>query len=621
MSLNSNKQLLGFIAFCVGLVFVYIYFFTHIYVEVEVGTDSDGFFWMYHADEKQPFQENRSFVFRIHNNKMQYSFNLTTLKSIKTLKSVRKLRIDLQNQTGRFFLKRIVIKQMGYQPVCFDTPEKLKKLKVMNGVEKLIYQPDGVLIIASAEKPQMTLLVQPKLDAKFFFSVLFFTIVAGFVLGIGLNSIPHAAEFGYVPYLMVFIGALIFTGSTLCKTMHADEYVHIRAGLYYADHWLPPEILDPAIEHTYSVYGRSRLNNYEIVYFLAGKIARLFNCLNLNNLFKLRLFNNLLFLVLIILCLRNRDYRILCLPAIISPQIWYVFAYFNSDAFAMFVTILVSYQVVSDGSRLNRMLAENTKPKTMFLNIAVLSPLFALLLLIKMNYYFFVIFLVLYFVLKLCLRKFSDPMQALKKVALIMLAVAVVFGARYTTDLCINGFNKDEKLAERQNTLAQRLYKAGTPLEQQHPYMQLKDRGVTIKEMFTKRNWGIISFGRAFGVYFFEPCAPDAYHRLILLLVILFSLYLTISILRSRDVESVWLLLFVIVCSLIMAAASFWASYTLGFQAHGRYLFPAFGMTGFLVLQALKALNKPILNFFTIGMFILSTYSFIFIGLLQLPKI
>ena len=287
----------------------------------------------------------------------------------------------------------------------------------------------------------------------------------------------------------------------------------------------------------------------------------------------------------------------------------------------MFVTILVSYQVVSDSSHLNRILTGNTKPKMMFLNIAVLGPLFALLLLIKMNYYFFIIFLVLYFLLKLCLKKFTDPMRVLKKLALIMLATVVVFGVRYVADLYINGFDKDGKLAERQNTLAQPLYKDSTPLEQQHPYMQLKDRGVTIKEMFAQRNWGIISFGRAFGVYFFEPCAPDAYYRLILLAVILFGLFLTISILRSRDAESIWLLCFVIVCSLIMTAASFWASYTLGFQAHGRYLFPTFCMTGFLVLQALKALNKPILNFFIIGMFILSSYSFIFVGLLQLPKI
>lgn len=77
----------------------------------------------------------------------------------------------------------------------------------------------------------------------------------------------------------------------------------------------------------------------------------------------------------------------------------------------------------------------------------------------------------------------------------------------------------------------------------------------------------------------------------------------------------------VLVSSLLLIGLSFRHSWTVDFQPHGRYLFPVFSMLGVLIFQSVKDLNKPLFNFFVIFMFIVSAYSYIFIGFLQLLEL
>jgi hypothetical protein len=41
----------------------------------------------------------------------------------------------------------------------------------------------------------------------------------------------------------------------------------------------------------------------------------------------------------------------------LSPQVWYIFSYFNNDAFPIFVATLLAWQVVDPASGFNRFLA------------------------------------------------------------------------------------------------------------------------------------------------------------------------------------------------------------------------------------------------------------------------
>ncbi len=50
---------------------------------------------------------------------------------------------------------------------------------------------------------------------------------------------------------------------------------------------------------------------------------------------------------------------------VISPQVWYVFSYFNNDAFPLFIAMILAMQVVDPESSLNRYLSGPTIRKNM----------------------------------------------------------------------------------------------------------------------------------------------------------------------------------------------------------------------------------------------------------------
>jgi len=256
-----------------------------------------------------------------------------------------------------------------------------------------------------------------------------------------------------------FVLALIMTMAVISRpNMHPDELVHMAAASYYQDnHWLPPAADDPAIETTYSEHGVSRLNSLEIVYVLAGKFLRVFSFLPLEHFVILRIFNISLFALLLVLCLKQPAFRLICLPLFISPQIWYVFSYFNSDAFALFVLFIISYQVLMKTSSFNLYLHGHYRPFITVVRGIGFGCLFSLLFLIKKNFYIFPVFLFCYFLLQLYLKRFSDPRLILKKLVLVLIAALCVFSAYYTLHVAVNGWHPTENISKMQEKTARRI--------------------------------------------------------------------------------------------------------------------------------------------------------------------
>lgn len=643
------KELAFFIAFLSVFLLTYVYFFTHITVDVTLNsvpdnitdrqsetdfppptqevlpTAADELFQIYYAGKNQAYSEKRSYHFQIQQNKNHFRLQITRKKSIKTLRFYGKLRIDPMRRTGKIFLKRIEIKQTGYKPLILETHDQfIKLLRPINDIERVEYTSQGMAIFSSGEDPQLELFLNPKIveiDFLFIFKLLFSIVLIGSVLFILLGAIKKEDEFIYAPYLLTFILALAFATASVCELMHADEPVHVRAGNYYEDHWLPPEICDPATENTYSVFGASRLNNYEVVYFLAGKFSKLLTFLDVRQFLRFRLFNIFLFFILLVLSIKHVEYRILTLPLLVSPQIWYLFTYFNSDAFSIFIIIIISYQVISQKSVTNSYLTSSENNKRTITCALLAGLLFSTLLLIKLNFFIFIIFLLFVFLLKLGFKEYLNPKRVILRVGLIMLIAATIFGLRWGIDVGINGFNRKEKLAECRKKLAKPMFSIATPLKDRYHFLRLKERNVPLRDLFEKYNWGSKTFSHSFGVYFFKPEAKDWYYKFIMVVCIFFALYLAGSIIIGLKADQIILLGVVVFCSILLIAASLWNSWTASFQAQGRYLFAIFIMTGFLMFQSLPNLNKKILNFFILLMFCLSVFSYVFIGLLQLPKV
>ncbi len=139
--------------------------------------------------------------------------------------------------------------------------------------------------------------------------------------------------------------------------------------------------------------------------------------------------------------------------------------------------------------------------------------------------------------------------------------------------------------------------------------------------MFKKYNWGNISFQSTFGVYgYMSIYASKAYNETIKILLIVFTLYIISYFLFKSGIYDIIFLLIVLACSFLLIGASLWNSWTVDLQAQGRYFLPIFTMFGFLLLRCDRFANKRITNIFIILMFIMSSYSFIFVGLLNIPK-
>ncbi|HZH33382.1 MAG TPA: hypothetical protein VEX64_01010 [Pyrinomonadaceae bacterium] len=428
---------------------------------------------------------------------------------------------------------------------------------------------------------------------------------------------------------------------------HPDEIQHFEAAKYYTNHFFPPEIGDPVARESYSPFGDSYLNYHWAEYFFAGKFAFLISPLISNQLIATRFFNIFLLISLaaFLLYKARDDYQELILPGflLISPQIWYVFSYINNDGFALFVSILAAYQMAARNSLLNRFLNSDG----FFKNAAgglFFGLLLGFLLTAKTNYYAFLLFAALWLLYNTPPLKITLPFPTVnfnlfgKYVFIFAIAVSVLT-FRCATDYYINGETnfaglsylnyfagdfekKKSRLLEYKEAIAEMPYKPSTiekNLMNSDPSMKLKEKGTSYAEIFTKWYWHAISFRSLVGVYgYLNLFAPDLYYRLMFSLYAAFGLYLTISILLSRRLESIIQLLITASASFFTIFISSYLSWVYAFQAQGRYLFPIIGMLALLVYANRQHLSKIAIGIFIAGAFLLSVYSFIFVGLAQI---
>src|SRR5690606_487423 len=92
------------------------------------------------------------------------------------------------------------------------------------------------------------------------------------------------------------------------------------------------------------------LNSWDVVYFLAGHFTRGVEGLAGSPMAGARLFQNLLWLGLLALAMARRSWAMSLAALLVSPQIWYVFSYFNGDALPLFLSMCAVALVAEDGA-------------------------------------------------------------------------------------------------------------------------------------------------------------------------------------------------------------------------------------------------------------------------------
>jgi hypothetical protein len=341
----------------------------------------------------------------------------------------------------------------------------------------------------------------------------------------------------------------------------------------------------------------------------------------MSKLFSLRIFNSILFALIVLYTIRSIPARAVAIPFLISPQIWYIFSYCGSDAFALFICFIAGCEMVRSDSYLNGLLKTESE-RSLIMPILCISLLLASLFLLKKNYYPFIAFF--YFLILLQIFKKPDrkaKMVASNRIVLVTLLAMCIAGIRVGADYYVNGFDRSQKLQAMQEKMADPLYKPSTELHKKHISLKLKDRGTTLYELIKRDKWFQKTFATGFGVYgYFTIAAPRIYYNLVKWAAISLLLYIYLVLFIRGGLENSAIGVLAAVLFIALIAVSLHHSWTIGFQAQGRYLFPIVPILGIVLGRARHIFDTRLLTLTVSQMYVLALYSFIFVALLSIPR-
>jgi hypothetical protein len=613
--LSSRISWFGLLVCILACSYYYFFFFHRADVEIEISVPQKTAFKLYWAQEGQSFSEKRRAVVTVTPDRQRYRFSLTDLGS------VTQLRLDPMEYAGEAVVGEISLRQQGWQPITVD----LERVTPLHDIESAAVDERGLIITSTGNDPYLLIIpdLQP-LAVNWLEEGARYALLSCAILLFVSICAPLRRDFTYVPLLLALVSVLVLTMAAVSRqNAHPDEYVHLQAAGYYADNWLPPRVDDPAIEQTYSVYGVSRLNNGEIYYLLVGKLAKLVQAFNVPELFSLRLFNIVLFAVIVLYAAASVPARMVAVVFLLSPQIWYLFSYCVSDAFGLFICFLAACEAIRPQSCLNRFLFDPDYGRGQRALAGVwLTVLLALLLLLKINYYPFIAFLAVL----VCWHVFrsSDREQrraGLLRIGALILVAGLLAGVRIGADYYVNGLDRQEKVAAMQEKTAHHWYKPSTELHKKHIGLFLKQRGTTLPEMIKNHRWFEHTLQSGVGMYgYFTIAAPELYYQLFKWLLAIFLAVVLTTLLVRGGAENALLTLLAVALTLALLGAALHRSWTVDFQAQGRYLFPMLPMFGVLLAKARHLFDSRVFILCVAHLFILSLYSFVFIALPAIPR-
>ncbi|MBX2867576.1 MAG: hypothetical protein KTR18_02820 [Acidiferrobacterales bacterium] len=606
----------------VGLILSGLYvnqFMAKTYIEIDLKTYINHkapvqVFW---ADEGEPFSKDRV--------KTQWIFHQDNVLRMRVgdLSGNARLRIDPLRYRGHVRINSLFVDHSGYKPEWFKSARTLAALKPVNDISSAVLEEDGLVITTSGPDSQlvmdMALEKLPGIQWHHWIN-LALIMVAGIIVVPWL--VAGFSTMTYVPAGLFLVLLMAVAMATMSKpTVHPDEKTHFKSIKYYQHHNLPPAVDAPEMVYTYSEYGNSRLVGNEVYYPLAGFYVRLLEDLKLPMVVTSRSFSILMLMIVLLCAIYSLTFRVIATPLLMTSQAWYHYSYANSDMFAITVCLLIAWMSVAERSPLNRFLLEE-KPRFFWLKMTGLGVVLGSLLFLKINYYVFALFVAVYYFWRLGKGDFERPAQVLARGALITLMGLSLLGVKYVYDGVINDWDRAERVYQMWDKYADHHYKPSTPLEEKHPEMYLRERGKNLGEMFTEFFWGGKTFLTSFGGYgftqfFAKPGYYDWLKRL---------LFLTIAVVCGavllRGPTSLRVFLFITIAFVLLAIGiSLTASWIRVLQPQGRYLAAILPMVGMFYFHARSCLPERIWHGMVLSLFVMATYSFLFVGLADIQKI
>ncbi len=587
--------------------------------EFEIHIDSPGkdatFFKVYWAGEGQDYSESRSRRARIRTGSYQLKV------PVGNLGGIARLRIDPIEYAGEVTIRSVALGQTGFEEIILG-PGELSTLAPLAQIETLETTGEGLRVVTSGRDGNVEWRVSPRRsDGIPWIHPANVLLILGACLLLASSAARLVSENNYVVAGLItatVLAAIMATVSTIYT--HPDEHVHLEAVKYYGDHWLPPSLDSPDIAHTFSDYGKSRLSTYELYYPVAGYFTRLLAPLKTADLINARSFNVLLLAVLLLIAAARSRFRYFALPLIISPQVWYLYSYPNSDGFELMLSVIAAWQIAVSDSALNRFLGEE-RPRRFLLCVLMFGALAGALLLGKQTFWFFLLFLLFYLLWRMRLGYYPDVRRVWLRVAMLAGVALVMVGTRVALDYAANGPDPRAKFQEYVEKTAKPQYKPSTPKEDKHIYLNLRDRGKDLDVVLQFLDWGTVTFATAFGSYgYTQYYASDDYFAAVRWLVCLLLGAMVVYALINGPPEMHVLILLAAACATLLVCASIWNSWNENFQAQGRYMAPILPMISIVYYHIRHYVGPRLIATLALSLFALGVYSFIFVGLSRIAK-
>lgn len=414
------------------------------------------------------------------------------------------------------------------------------------------------------------------------------------ILCIGLVTVAAGLIF-------VMVGASRFNA-------HPDEHLHFKSAQYHMSYWLPPAVGDIRIKDTYSYFGISYLDEPDIVYLFAGKFSEALNFTGLSPFLLTRAFNFALFVALFLSLLKislEIGVPFYCI-LLLSPQIWYIFSYFSGDAFGFFV-----------GSCLMLELSKFIRDPEKAMPRIAIGFWLGMLLLAKRNYYVLIPILVGVAVWhSVFYSKVGQGRVLAKEWLKVLLVAALIALPKIGYQQWVNEFNLAEKRVEQMEKTAAPGFKPSQVTSSYSPWhVNMRAKGRPFQELLSVHQWHSISFKSMVGVYgWMDVFSPWWYYWLMFLL---YAVLFTRLCLPSRPfgLPELTLTAIGVFGAVALSVASFLNSWTVAFQAQGRYLFPVFCILFLLLAYKWERLPKKFFYSVFLSTGLLSLGNFIFVGL------
>lgn len=555
---------------------------------------------------------------------------------------LRMLRIDPSNTDAVYSISRIILRLNDEEFYSMSAETIMAEFIPVNAAlslsgEELIVFPqntdsglfiDSDQLTARAVKASASLrILQVK---QRFFLLLFLTVLLLLFVHFAnplknyLVSLFSKDENGHFDFLTLFATA-VMAGALLVVIviglfsdlgLHPDEW-DVKSCLDYGmTHFFPPDMRDPEVAGTYSGYGYTKLDNYTWYFFLAGKIALLFQKM-FYSIRYYRIPNILLFAALALFFVRNiKKKPWLMIASGICVQAWYIFSYTTADALDFFLSLLAVYELSAKNSLLYRTVSVKKITRRNLPGFLLLGILFGMIALGKLNY--LAILALIFFVLlyKLIRERDKGIRKNLWRNYWVIVGVfLIVFAARASFDLVHYGFEKASIEEEMSLIYSDPDKNPATPIEEQSPSYHMLSKGATLADFFAENpEWFSMSYQSFCGI---SALSRTNIWYYIIMGVLYAAIFLSIGIAVFRQKNNFWGRLEFITGFLLMLGgliASVINSYVIDSQAQGRYLLPMVLIAGYLASRSPQLFEKRYYRALLIAAGVLSVAYFGLIG-------